>query len=883
MRLLAICILLSLGLTARVLSAKLDLSDLSDVSGWEGLIPDPALTYNGSPAPKWDQAKAGSISTDRIPHDWVRFNCLEFALHSNKATGGSIMLILASEQPQSDGADYFAKTIKLDWTGWRSFTIPFTDLAIARCPVGLGAIGSVLFTASGWDLTPDPSVVLHVADLRLGQMPSPAISDAELFAMLDLDRVGLEKARTAVTSGDLRAAQHEFAQYLRQRDKPVWKSDWRNEPKRADDPSKVDTAAADRVMARVLWSCYHYHRYESEINWALNPINYREWPWQLNRHGDWVRLADAYRLTGDEKYAREFVFQLTDWLRKCPAPTDCSGNASYTWRTIEAGIRAGQTWMDVFHKFLVSPSFTDEAVVGMVKSFAEHARHLSKNPTTGNWLAMEMNGLMHVGVMFPEFRESAEWRRLAMEKTYEELGRQVYPDGAQIELSTGYHQVSLGNFIAAWDIARRNDVPVPDDFMAKIQRMYDYDLLASMPGGSLPGLNDSGRTSIGGSLRQALVFYPDRKDYEWIASGGKSGTKPSAGSIALPFSGQLVMRSGWEKDDRYLLMDAGPFGYGHQHEDALSFVIYSHGRYHLVDPGNYPYDSSEWRKYVLSTRAHNTIMVDGQDQQRRGKPNRDDYVISRPLPNRWVAGEGLDYAAGTYEEGYGPGREIAATHARHIFFVKPEYWIVTDFLSPNDDKVHRYDSMFHLDTPSVKADDAAKRVVTQNSDSNLAIIPLADDGLSLQVISGQGKPIVQGWMPAGGYDVRPIPTPTFSREQSGPASFVYVFYPTAAGAECPIASVEKLAVSGADQAAGITIRFADGRTDHFVQAAKSGKRLRFDDFETDGQAAHVRVGKDGTVKGLVAGGTGIRRGGKPVDSEAKPIEDLSKTDVRHRF
>ncbi len=52
-------------------------------------------------------------------------------------------------------------------------------------------------------------------------------------------------------------------------------------------------------------------------------------------------------------------------------------------------------------------------------------------------------------------------------------------------------------------------------------------------------------------------------------------------------------------DDRYMLFDAGPFGYGHQHEDALSFVIYAYGKYMLVDPGNYPYDSSEWRKYVL--------------------------------------------------------------------------------------------------------------------------------------------------------------------------------------------------------------------------------------------------------------------------------------------
>ena len=876
MRLLAICILVSI-LASRVLSDKLDVSDLSALTGWEGLLPDPSITFNGMPAPKWEHAKSPRISTESIPHDWVRFNCLEFALHCNKATGSNIMLVLASDTPKSPEADYFIKPIKLDWTGWKSFTITYTEFSIARCPIGFSEIQSITFTAEGWDLKPDPAVVMRVADLHLGETPSPAISDAELFEMLDLDRPGLEKVKAAT---DLEAKKHEFAEYLRHREKPVWKWDWRNEPKREPDPSKVDTKAADRVMAHELWSCSHYQKYEGEIDWTLDPINYREWPWQLNRHGDWVTLGNAYRRTGDEKYAREFVFQLMDWLAKCPVPTTVNGNSSHTWRTIEAGIRAGQSWMDVYHKFLVSPSFSDEAIVAMVKSFAEHARHLMRYPSTGNWLTMEMNGLMHVGVMFPEFKESSEWRKFAIAKVYEELDRQVYPDGAQIELSTGYHQVSLGNLVSAWQIAHLNNVPMPEDYVAKIRRMYDYNLNASMPGGYLPGLNDAGRTDIKGALKQAFEFYPERTDYEWVATGGQSGVKPTVGSIALPFAGQLVMRSGWDADDLYLLMDAGPFGYGHQHEDALSFVIYSRGKNHLVDAGNYPYDSSEWRRYVLSTRGHNTIRVDGEDQHRAGKRDRAGYVISQPLPNKWLAGDGFDYASGVYGDGYGPTNEIRVTHARHVFFVKPEYWIVTDFLTPTDGKPHHYDSMFHLDADGVKV--SGNSVVTQNKESNLAIIPLADDRLSVQVISGQDKPIVQGWMPAGGYNVRPIPTPTYSREQSGPASFAYVFYPIAQGKECPISSVEKLAVEGG-QAAGLTIRFSDGRTDYFVQAQAPGGKLRFLDFETDSTAAIVRMGKDGTISICLAGGTRITRGGKTIPSEIRPIEDLSETDVRHKF
>lgn len=878
MRALAICILVSIILASRASSDRFELSDLSDLAGWDCLSPDPGVTFEGLPAPKWEQSSSPRISTKRIPHDWVRYNSVRFALNCNKATGGTIVLVLGSDTPKSPDADYFVSKIKLDWTGWKSFAIPYTDFTIGRCPVGFSKIDSITFAAEGWDLKPDPQVVLHLADLHLGDVPSPGISDEALFGMMDLDRPGLEKVKAAT---DLTARKHEFAEYLRHREKPMWLSDWRNEPKRDPDPSRVDTTAADKVLAHELWSCSYYQKFEGEIDWTLDPINYREWPWQLNRHQDWVNLDRAYRRTGDEKYAREFVSQLMDWLHKCPVPTDGDGNWSHTWRTIEAGIRAGQTWMDVYHNFLISPSFTDDAIVGMVKSFAEHARHLMKHPTTGNWLTMEMNGLMHVGVMFPEFRESPEWREFAAQKVYEELDRQVYPDGAQIELSTGYHHVSLGNLSAAWQIAHLNGVEMPADYVAKIERMYDYDLNASMPGGTLPGLNDAGRTDIKADLAKGLTFYPDRKDLEWVATDGKSGVKPSVGSIALPFAGQLVMRAGWDADDLYLLMDAGPFGYGHQHEDALSFVIYSQGKYHLVDAGNYPYDSSEWRKYVLSTRSHNTIRVDGQDQHRGGRP-RTEYVVSKPLPNKWIGGDGFDYACGMYSNGYGPTNEIKAVHSRHIFFVKPEYWIVTDFLTPQDDKPHHYDSMFHLDSPSANLDWGTKSVVTQNTDSNLTIIPLADDGLSAQMISGQEKPIVQGWMPAGGYDVRPIPTAVYIRETSGPTSFAYVFFPIGAGKECPILSVEKLQVEPRESV-GLTIRFTGGRMDYYVQSDQPGGKLRFLDFETDAQAAHIRVDPDGTVKALLAGGTKITRGGKPIAAEVRPIQDLSQTEVRHRF
>lgn len=866
-------------------ATSLALSDFSDLSGWRGLSADSSIRYRGLPVAKWEQAKSASVTTEAIPHDWSAYNCISFALYSDKATGSNFVLVLRSETPESEAMDYFIYRVSVDWTGWKRFEIPYTEMAIAGCPRGFSKIDSITMSADGWDCKPNPETVLRIADLRLTTIPSPAISDVGLFEMLNLDHPGLEKVKVLVEKRDIASAKHELAEYLRHRERPVWRWDWRPGSQGVPGIDEQGLKEAERYLTRELPSVGVYHKYEGEIDWTLNPMNYREWPWQLSRHHFWVTLGRAYRATGDEKYAREFVFQMLDWTKKCPVPKRVSGNASCTWRTIEAGIRMGQTWPEAYHLFLTSPSFTDEAIITMLKSFAEHARHLMRWPTTGNWLAMECNGLMHVGTIFPEFREAAEWRKTATDRLYAELDRQVYPDGAQIELTSGYHQVSLSNFVAAWEIAHLNGIPMPDDYVSKIQKMYDYNLNAAMPDGALPGLNDGNRTNIRGSLEKALTFFPDRKDYEWMATRGVRGEKPRVGSIALPFSGQLIMRTGWENEDLYLMMDAGPFGYGHQHEDALSIVLYSHGRYHLVDAGNYPYDSSQWRRYVISTRAHNTIMVDGLDQSRRGKP-REQYVVTSPLPNKWVAGAGFDYASGMYNEGYGDGAATKVVHTRHIFFARPEYWIVTDYLKPADDVPHRYESMFHLDAENAEADSTSNAVCTTNKESsNLCIIPLADGDLGVRIVSGQEQPVVQGWLPAGGYTVRPIPTAIFEKKTAGRTSFVYVLYPVAAGAQCPVKQIERLDVvsSSGGEAVGVAIRFTDGRVDYYVQAEEPGKVVRFGGFESDAAATWVCT-KDGkTIKACLAGGTRLMESGRRIEAEIREIEDLSRIPARHRF
>jgi hypothetical protein len=657
-------------------------------------------------------------------------------------------------------------------------------------------------------------------------MDAPILSESVFFSeRLNLDYPGLGRVRAAVERNDLEAAKREFVAHLKHRTVPRWHVDWEARPKEPD-PS-FNATIADRYAKNELLSVGVWHAFGDTIDWTINPTpnGYAEWTWQLSRHSAWVTLGRAYWATGDERYARAFVFQMNSWTTQNPVPEDSGNERGSRWRTIETGIRAASTWLEAFYLFLGSPTFDDDSVVRMVRSFVEHAEHLIKWPTTGSWLTMEMNGLYHVGVMFPEFRDAPVWRETALNRLCAELDNQVYPDGAQIELSSGYHQVSLSNFVAPLRLARLNNEPIPEAYLPRLEKMYDYNLYAAMPNGRLPALNDGDWTNIRRYCAEGYEFFPNRRDFEWMATDGTAGTRPSRGSFLFPYAGHFVMRSGWEPDALYLLFDGGPFGYGHQHEDKLHFVLYAHGRVHVTDPGNYHYDSSQWRRYHIGAWAHNTILVDGLPQNRRGYDRRL-YIATKPIRSGWRTTPSFDYAVASYNEpnanlpiveGYGPDRLTTVTHRRHIVFVKPEYWVVFDVLIPTDDAEHEYESPFHLDADGVDVHPTTGVVKTTNAEGpNLTIVPLWFDGMSVEVIAGQEHPVVQGWIREGEYGVRPIPTPTFRQTRSGTTTFTYVFFPTDVDAECPIETVEAWSPSG--DMRGVRIRLGDGRA-HLVAVA----------------------------------------------------------------
>ncbi|MBN1582813.1 MAG: alginate lyase family protein [Anaerolineae bacterium] len=646
----------------------------------------------------------------------------------------------------------------------------------------------------------------------------PRLSDADFFSQIDTTRPGLQDIPERVSDGDFAAARRLFAAEVRDTLQPERFFSIRRAFRGYNFMYENESAeqAAERILRNELISCGTPHPFGKRVDWFANPTfnQYKEWTWQLSRHPEWGVLGERYRETGDERFAEAFVRFFTSWVQQALVPENASGGDTLCWRTIEAGIRMGGVWQWALHSFYRSSHFSDDVLIDWYKSVWEHGWRLRHFHRTGNWLIMEMNGLAQIGILYPQFLNAQTWKHYAFERLVDELDAQVYPDGFQVELSTGYHQVDILNYQWLIDVCQAYQEPIPEAFRTGMERMHTVNVMMMMPDGRLPDVNDGGWREVAPLLEDAVKAYPYRADFLWVYTHGQAGTPPDHLSHAFPYAGYMTMRNTWQPDALWALFDGGPFGYGHQHEDKLNLILHAYGKLLLTEGGNYAYDNSEMRRYVLSTRAHNTIRVDGQDQNRRLSYNRAEFDVAERAAFLWKTTDQYDVVEGMYDQGYGPEADHAITHLRKVIFLKQSAigpcWIIVDRLLSKDQNEHTCQVLWHLNVDQTEI----TGTVVHGADPgqpNLSIIP-SDPNVRLSVIRGQEKPEWQGWKTIKHHrqgEYAPAPAAVYEWTVREAARLVTLLYPTRPGDTCPIRTI---AASPDIVDMAITLTLNDGST-----------------------------------------------------------------------
>ena len=635
----------------------------------------------------------------------------------------------------------------------------------------------------------------------------PRLTDEEFFnSCLNLQYEGLDEVARQAGAGNYREAREAFASYIKKSLKPdrFFMVPYEEPENVYKYPGESDQDACERVKSHVMISVGVPCDFgkEGRVDWYGNPTynHYREWTWQLNRHHELKMLAHEYRKSGDLSYAETAASLFKSWVEQAVSPGDVCGYETDCWRTIECGIRMGANWPYVLHSFYETEAFDAYLLTDWYKSVWEHGDRLYRHRTHGNWLIMEMNGLAQIGILYPMFKESGKWLETAFSSLKEELDRQIYPDGFQYELSTGYHDVVINNYQRLIEVADAYGILIPEGMREKLLNACRIDIALMMPDGRLPDINDGKRERSRELLLPKKRILPENDEIEWVTSDRKSGKQPQFQSLPLIWSGFFVMRDGWEETSTWALFDAAPFGRGHQHEDKLSLLVYAGGRFLVTEGGNYAYDDSEMRKYVLSTRAHNTVLVDGNGQNRRKNYEWHEEDIQREAGMKWRVGQNSDYAEGFYQEGYGEEAEQSVTHNRCVYFIKkpPEglkpFFLVVDRLETEKsmgkdgaDEVraeeisagemstgkdsHTYKVLWHIDSPVISISEGCV-------DTEDMAVMISSQGGRMKVISGQESPVWQGFIATGTEQglYRPVNCVT-AKVTAGDCRIVTVLYP----------------------------------------------------------------------------------------------------------
>lgn len=452
------------------------------------------------------------------------------------------------------------------------------------------------------------------------------------FDNINLDSKGLEKVKALVTAAKYEEAATALLKFYRNR------SNVRHLDFNTDDKEKLAGKELNdntlELANNILLHKFKPHKgystydYGKDINWQYRPIEDQLLTTFLHRTAFWEPLGIVYCSTGDERYAKEWVFQVRDWIKKNKLGAYPDDNA-YAWKAFVVSFRLNH-WSAYFNMFLDSSNFTPAFLIEFLNSYNEQANYVKANYTDlGNHRLYEALHLMYAGSSFPELKQATTWRKSGINVLNEEIKKQVLPDGIQFELSPSYHIGSIKIFLDALQIAQLNGAE--NEFPVSYRNLVEKMILAvgnySFPDYTFPLYGNSFLTNKNVMLKNYEKWakaFPQNQQIEYYATDGKAGNQPSYLSSSLPNAGFYAFRNGWNSGATVMQIKIGPPAEFHSHPDNGNFVLWIKGRDFTPDSGSFVYanvgnQENSKRDWYRSTKAHQTLTIDNKNIENDAK------------------------------------------------------------------------------------------------------------------------------------------------------------------------------------------------------------------------------------------------------------------------
>lgn len=462
------------------------------------------------------------------------------------------------------------------------------------------------------------------------------------------------------------------------------------------------------------------------------------WRYQVHYFDYTTDLASAYLATDQDEYYHKFKELVESWIAHNPP------GVPDAWHPYPLSLRV-VNWLYACSWFAVplsaDPAFRNRIETSIQVQLGHLADHLEFD-VRGNHLLKNAKALGLGALHFQDGPSARRWLATGMKVLEHEAVEQALPDGGHFERSWLYHLIVLQDYAEVIRFLRLAGQDVPPVLEAAVRRMAAYIQATLHPDADIPLFGDTelvGPERVNSVLGLASAALSDV--YAMAAPGvlnvmltgapsALSAHRASAdGLLSFPQTGYF----GFRCDGDFLLIDCGDpcptYLPAHAHADMLAFEMSVFGRRFVVDAGTFEYGAGPNRQAFRSTLAHNTLIVNGQEQSEAWGAFRL-ARRAKVLAGQHAVADAVEAFTGAYHTPVG-----GFVHQRSVLWVRRQYWVVVDQVWGTQALQARNQLLI---APDWDVESAEGAIVARNDDVIMTIRPA--DGATMAIESGWYAP-----------------------------------------------------------------------------------------------------------------------------------------------
>lgn len=359
--------------------------------------------------------------------------------------------------------------------------------------------------------------------------------------------------------------------------------------------------------------------FDDNIDWDLKDEDYRLICFKLNSFKWLIDLSDAYKCTGNDSYIQKGFQLIDDWHQFSGAKI-----AGDKWNPYVIAERL-VNWIGFYSEYY---DFVNKETSKYITWIYEQSIELKASleyQLGANHLLSEGKALVTAGA----FLNNSDLYDTGKKLLLSEFKEQFLADGGHYERSISYHVESLQQYFEAFVVMKACNDSQAVDLLKLMKEPYKFLNGMVNAAGHIPLFNDAAYDypffdaadflATGEILYNISPPYAEKGEYFARWNFVDVSKEPISWDVKTLYdsTGYLHYKFNLGKQAYSFFFDVADCGpdsnLGHAHADALSILLSNSNKEIFVDSGVFTYKPGTERNECRSTKAHNTIEIDGEN------------------------------------------------------------------------------------------------------------------------------------------------------------------------------------------------------------------------------------------------------------------------------